>query len=147
MTMARPSGCGQMEGGRNISLLHWAVSPFWHVSIISSVLSSLNLRIPILRVKAPSWLPFRRIDSFLSSGRDVFITGLYFSHTWLGEYGKSDMVQQRSCQRSDLSVAACSGVPARPFRCLQAARMATENTHTSTRRQTHATRHCCHQSR
>lgn len=118
MTMARPSGSGQMEGELNISLLRWTVSPFWHSSITSSVLSFLNLRILIQNVQAPSWLSFRPPDSFLSSGRDVYCWFLlYFSHTWLEEYGKSDMAQQRSCQKCDLIVGACSGLSARSGAC------------------------------
>lgn len=134
-TTARPSGSGQMEGERNISLLRWTVSPFWHSSITSSVLSFLNLRIPIRNVQAPSWLSFRPPDNFLSTGRNVYWWFLlYFSHTWLEVYGKSGMAQQRSCQKADLSVGGLLG-PACPLWCLQAAWMATENT--DTRRQTH----------
>lgn len=40
------------------------------------------------------------------------------------------MALQRNCQRSDLSIGGCLGLPARPLRCLQAAWMANENTQT-----------------
>lgn len=145
MTTARPSGSGQMEGEQNISLLRWTASPFWHVSIIASVRSFLNLRTPILNVKVPFWLSFRPTDSFLSSGRDVYITRLYFSKTWLEEYGKSDMAQQRGGQKSDLSVGACSGPSAHSGACrLHGWQLRTQ---TYAHRQTHTNRHCCHQSR
>lgn len=147
MTTARPSGSGQMEGESNISLLHRAVSPFWHGSIISSVLSFLRLRVTILNVKVPTWLSFRPFDSVLSSGRDIYIYRLCFSHTWWEEYGRRDVSQQRSCQESDVSAGACSGPSARSGACrLRGWQL---RTHTYTRRQTHThtNRHCCHQSR